>query len=144
MPRLAAALLALSLLSAAPPPQMTVFKTPTCGCCAKWVELVRAAGFRVTVKEVASTAAARQSAGIPEKYGSCHTALIGGYALEGHVPIADIQKLLREKPKASGLSVPGMPMGSPGMEGPYKDAYTVMLIGTPDGNSVYHQYPGTR
>ena len=144
MPRILVALLALSLLSAAPAPQMTVFKTPTCGCCAKWVELVRAAGFQVTVKEVPSTAAARQSAGIPEKFASCHTALVDGYAIEGHVPVADIQKLLREKPKARGLATPGMPMGSPGMEGPYKDAYSVMLIGTPDGNSVYHQYPGTR
>jgi len=141
--RIAVLLMTLSLLQAAPAPLMTVYKTPTCGCCAKWVELVRAAGIRVKVIEVPSTASARQSAGIKEKFGSCHTGLINGYAIEGHVPVADIQRLLREKPKAIGLAVPGMPMGSPGMEGPYKDAYTVLLL-SQDGSTAYNKYAGSR
>jgi len=140
MIRLATAILSVSLLGAA---DMTVYKTPTCGCCAKWVEHVRAAGIKVKVVEVPSTAAARSSAGIKEKYGSCHTGLINGYAIEGHVPVADIQRLLKEKPKAKGLAVPGMPMGSPGMEGPYKDAYSVLLI-TEEGSTVFQKYAGSR
>ena len=140
MIRFAAAILSVSLLGAA---DMTVYKTPTCGCCAKWVELVRAAGIKVKVVEVPSTAAARSSAGIKEKYGSCHTGMINGYAIEGHVPVADIQRLLKEKPKAKGLAVPGMPMGSPGMEGPYKDAYSVLLI-TEEGSTVFQKYAGSR
>lgn len=135
-------LLAVALLNAAPPP-MTVYKTPTCGCCAKWVEQLRAAGFKVTVKEVASTAMARKDAGIAEKYGSCHTGVIAGYAIEGHVPVADIQRLLKEKPKARGLAVPGMPMGSPGMEGPYKEAYSVLLVND-EGSTVFNKYAGSR
>lgn len=143
MMRFAIALLTISLLQAAPAPLMTVYKTPTCGCCAKWVEQVKAAGFRVKVIEVPSTATARQTAGIKEKYASCHTGLINGYAIEGHVPVADIQRLLKEKPKAKGLAVPGMPMGSPGMEGPYKDAYSVLLIND-EGSTVFNKYAGSR
>lgn len=143
MIRIAIALLTVSLLQAAPAPLMTVYKTPTCGCCAKWVEHVRAAGIRVKVIEVPNTAPARQKASIKEKFASCHTGIINGYAIEGHVPVSDIQRLLREKPKALGLAVPGMPMGSPGMEGPYKDAYSVLLL-TVDGSSTYMKYPGSR
>ena len=143
MMRAMIALLAVSLMEGAPTSLMTVYKTATCGCCAKWVDMAKAAGFRVKVVEVPSTAAARSSAGIKEKYASCHTAIIDGYAIEGHVPIADIQRLLKEKPKAKGLAVPGMPMGSPGMEGPYKEAYSVLLI-TADGSSVFQQYAGSR
>jgi hypothetical protein len=144
MIRFAVATLAVMLSgTAAPLPEMTVYKTPTCGCCGKWIEQVRAAGIRVKVIEVPSTAAARQSAGIKEKYGSCHTGKIAGYAIEGHVPIADIQRLLKEKPKAMGLAVPGMPMGSPGMEGPYKDAYSVLLL-TEEGSTVFNKYAGSR
>ncbi len=140
MIRFAAAILTVSLLGAA---DMTVYKTPTCGCCGKWVEHVRAAGIKVKVLEVPSTAQARANAGIKEKYGSCHTGLINGYAIEGHVPVADILRLLKEKPKAKGLAVPGMPMGSPGMEGPYKDAYSVLLL-TEDGSTVFQKYAGSR
>ena len=143
MMRIAIAALTLSLLQAAPAPLMTVYKTPTCGCCAKWVEQVRASGIRVNVVEVPSTAAARASAHVKEKYASCHTGVIAGYSIEGHVPIADIQRLLQEKPKAVGLAVPGMPMGSPGMEGPYKDAYSVLLI-TDEGSTVFSKYAGSR
>ncbi len=140
MIRFAAAILTVSLLGAA---DMTVYKTPTCGCCGKWIEHVRAAGIKVKVLEVPSTAQARANAGIKEKYGSCHTGLINGYAIEGHVPVADILRLLKEKPKAKGLAVPGMPMGSPGMEGPYKDAYSVLLL-TEDGSTVFQKYAGSR
>ena len=140
MTRLLIALMAASLAYAE---DMTVYKTATCGCCGKWVEHVRAAGFKVKVVEVPSTAAARMSAGIKEKYGSCHTAKVGTYWIEGHVPAADIQRLLKEKPDAKGLAVPGMPMGSPGMEGPYKDAYSVLLL-TKEGSTVFQQYPGSR
>jgi hypothetical protein len=143
MIRIAIALLTLSLLQAAPAPLMTVYKTPTCGCCAKWVEHIKAAGIRVKVIEVPNTAPARQTAGIQEKYASCHTGMINGYAIEGHVPVADIQRLLKEKPKAKGLAVPGMPMGSPGMEGPYKDAYNVLLINA-EGSTVFSKYAGSR
>lgn len=142
--RQAVLLLLLSgLLSAAPGPRMTVYKTPTCGCCAKWVEHMKQAGFRVVVKEVPTTAQARKDAGIPEKYGSCHTGIVNGYAIEGHVPAADVQRLLKQKPKAVGLAVPGMPMGSPGMEGPYKDSYRVLLV-TADGVETFQQYAGSR
>lgn len=144
MKRLAITLLSLGLLvGAAPTPEMTVYKTPTCGCCAKWVEHVRAAGIKVKVVEVSSTAPVRATNKVKEKFGSCHTGVINGYAIEGHVPVADIQRLVKEKPKAIGLAVPGMPMGSPGMEGPYKDSYSVLLL-TEDGSSVFQKYAGTR
>jgi hypothetical protein len=144
MKRFAVALLATTLLFGAPAtPLMTVYKTPTCGCCAKWVEHLKTAGFRIKVVEVPSTAEARAKAGIPEKFASCHTGVIDGYAIEGHVPAADVKRLLKEKPAAKGLAVPGMPMGSPGMEGPYSDAYSVLLI-TANGSKVFQKYPGSR
>lgn len=123
---------------------MTVYKTKTCGCCAKWVEHMRAGGFKVVVNEVPATAPYRLKANIPEKFASCHTATVGGYTLEGHVPLADVQRLLKEKPKAIGLAVPGMPMGSPGMEGPYRDAYSVMKVLSDGQSAVFQKYPGNR
>lgn len=106
-----------------------VFKTPTCGCCSKWVEHLRANGFSPTVKDVPSTAEYRRKFGVPEKLLSCHTAVVGGYAVEGHVPAQDIHRLLKEHPKAKGLAVPGMPIGSPGMEqGERRDPYSVLLF----------------
>jgi hypothetical protein len=125
-------------------PAMTVYKTKTCGCCAKWVDHMRAAGFSVKVNEVDSTAPARQANGVPERLASCHTATVGGYSIEGHVPAADIQRLLREKPRAKGLAVPGMPMGSPGMEGPYSDAYAVLLFEDGGHTSVFQRYAAKR
>lgn len=122
---------------------LVVYKTPTCGCCAKWVEHMRAAGFQVKVNEVANTAPIRARHGVAEKYASCHTAVAGSYVIEGHVPAADVRRLLKEKPKARGLAVPGMPMGSPGMEGPYQDAYSVLLL-TEQGASSWQRYAGTR
>ena len=122
-------------------PVAKVWKDPNCGCCKDWVTHLEGAGFDVQVLDTGN-AAARARLGIPQKYGSCHTAQIGGYAIEGHVPAADIQRLLREAPRAIGLAAPGMPVGSPGMDGPgyggRKDAYDVLLIGT-DGNSTVYQ-----
>jgi hypothetical protein len=97
-------------------PLVTVYKSPTCGCCGEWVKHMRANGFRVEAKDVADVGPIRRANGVPEALASCHTALVGGYAIEGHVPAADVKRLLRERPAVKGLSVPGMPIGAPGME----------------------------
>lgn len=110
---------------------MEVWKDPNCGCCKDWIVLMEKAGFAVTVHDVGNNAV-RAKLGLPQKLGSCHTALVGGYVVEGHVPAADVHKLLKEKPKALGITVPGMPIGSPGMDGPEyngrKDPYDVLLV----------------
>jgi hypothetical protein len=110
---------------------LEVWKSPTCGCCAAWVEHLEAHGFAVQVFDTGNTAT-RRRLGVAQKYGSCHTARVAGYAIEGHVPAADIHRLLRERPAAIGLAVPGMPIGSPGMDGPeyggQRDAYAVLLL----------------
>ncbi|MEE4185058.1 MAG: DUF411 domain-containing protein [Gammaproteobacteria bacterium] len=108
-------------------PPALVNKTPTCGCCTKWVDHLEAAGFPVTVREMASTSAVRAAAGVPWRLSSCHTAVIGDYWVEGHVPAEIIERLLAESPDdIAGLAVPGMPMGSPGMEGPDPVTYEVL------------------
>ena len=110
-------------------PPMTVYKDPNCGCCTEWVSHVRKAGFVVTVRDTADMSSVKASFGVPSALESCHTARVGAYAIEGHVPADLIQKLLREQPVARGLAVPGMPQGSPGMEqGAPKDAYEVLLF----------------
>jgi hypothetical protein len=110
-------------------PPMTVYKDPNCGCCAEWVKHARKAGFAVTVRDTADMASVKASFGIPSALESCHTARVGAYAIEGHVPADVILKLLRDQPAARGLAVPGMPMGSPGMEqGGMKDAFDVVLF----------------
>lgn len=128
----AAAVAALPLAAATPQRVLVeVWKSPTCGCCKDWVTHMEANGFAVRVHETGNTAM-RARLGIPEALGSCHTALVGGYALEGHVPAQDVQRLLKEKPAALGLAVPGMPIGSPGMDGPVyggrQDPYDVLLL----------------
>lgn len=95
---------------------MTVIRNPGCGCCEAWAEIARNAGFQVTMTEEADPMAVKRRYGVPEQLASCHTALVGGYVVEGHVPIAAVQKLLRERPPIKGIAVPGMPAGSPGME----------------------------
>lgn len=141
--RAAFALLAcLSLNAQAAGPEIQVYKTRTCGCCAKWVNHLKDNGFSPVVTDVPSTATYRTQHGIPDEYGSCHTAIVRGYTIEGHVPAADIKRLLKEKPKARGLAVPGMPMGSPGMEGPRRDAYSVLLIDRNGGATVFQKHPG--
>ena len=110
---------------------MEVWKDPNCGCCKDWIVLMEKAGFAVTVHDTGNNAV-RAKLGLPQNLGSCHTALVGGYVVEGHVPAADVQKLLKAKPKALGITVPGMPIGSPGMDGPEyngrKDPYDVLLV----------------
>ena len=105
---------------------MTVYKSPTCGCCGKWVEHLRQAGLQVEVRETGNLDAVKQRLGVSRKLGSCHTATVGGYIIEGHVPAAQVQRLLREKPPVAGIAVPGMPVGSPGMEGPGGKPYQVV------------------
>ena len=132
-------------LAATQPDQVTVWKTPTCGCCKDWVVHLRKEGFNVVTHDVNDTAPTRQKLGLPAKYGSCHTAQVGGYVVEGHVPAREVKRLLREKPVAIGLAVPGMPIGSPGMEMKgemlgVRDAFEVVLV-TRDGSSrVYETY----
>ena len=116
--------------------KVDVYKSPTCGCCTLWVEHMKKSGFSVEVHEVRNVMPFRQRFGVPDAMGSCHTAVVGGYAIEGHVPAADIKQLLREKPKAAGLAVPGMVQGSPGMEqGQGKDPYNTLLFSA-DGRST--------
>lgn len=119
-----------------------VWKDPTCGCCKEWIAHLRNAGFTVTAHD-SGNGAARAKAGIAPQYGSCHTALVDGYAIEGHVPVREIQRLLKERPAAIGLAVPGMVIGSPGMEqGTRVDPYTVLLLQRDGGSSSYAKYPG--
>lgn len=105
-----------------------VWKDPNCGCCTGWVDHLKAAGFAVRVNNVADLDAARRKNGVPPSLAACHTARVGGYAIEGHVPASDIERLLRQKPKATGLAVPGMPAGSPGMEAATDKPYDTVLF----------------
>ncbi len=120
-----------------------VYKSPTCGCCAKWVDHMRDHGFTVNTHDVGNKEI-RKKSGISDSLGSCHTALVNGYAIEGHVPAPDIIRLLKEKPKAVGLSVPDMPHGTPGMEGARSDPYNVLLIKERDEDrkdtTIYNRY----
>jgi hypothetical protein len=131
----------LVALAAPNPEQVTVWKTPNCGCCKDWVAHLQSNGFQVVTHDVPDTAPMRQKLGLPAKYGSCHTAQLGGYVLEGHVPASEVRRLLREKPKAIGLAVPGMPVGSPGMGmGDRRDAYDVLLVLADGSSRVYQTY----
>jgi Cu/Ag efflux protein CusF len=121
-------------------PVIEVFKSATCGCCAAWVEHLRANGFETKVNDVSDPSAYRARFGVPNELGACHTAVVDGYAIEGHVPAREIKRLLAERPKARGLAVPGMPLGSPGMEGARVDPYNVLLIGQDSTHRVYAQY----
>lgn len=124
-------------------PRMTVTRDPNCGCCGGWVAHVKAAGFAVEVVEAADVAPLKARLGVPGELGSCHTAEIGGYVIEGHVPADAIRRLLAERPQATGLAVAGMPIGSPGMEvaGSAPDRYDVILFG-PSGNRAFATYRG--
>jgi len=109
-------------------PVVTVYKSPTCGCCGKWVEHMKANGFEVRTVDLDDLTEVKQASGVPIPLRTCHTALVGDYVIEGHVPADLVKKMLAEKPNAAGLAVPGMPMGSPGMEGTPKQAYDVLLF----------------
>ena len=121
-----------------PPPahtrEVVVYKSPWCGCCKGWADHMKANGFHVKTHEMEDLSAVKRMAGIPEALESCHTAFVGGYAVEGHVPSDVISRLLSERPDVKGVAVPGMPEGSPGMEGPDPEAYDVLTF-TKDGSS---------
>lgn len=106
----------LSYAGAQDAPLVSVYKGPKCGCCGEWVKHIQANGFRVETRDIADVTPIRRRYGVPDNLASCHTAVVAGYAIEGHVPASDIRRLLREKPKVRGLAVPGMVVGSPGME----------------------------
>jgi hypothetical protein len=142
------ALLATGLGLAAAPPKpaavaMVVYKSPTCGCCRAWVDHVQASGFRAEVHDVSDSrlAAVEHESRVPDDLASCHTAMVGGYIVEGHVPADDITRMLRERPAIAGISVAGMPMGSPGMEqGGATQPFTTMAF-TKDGKkSVFARH----
>jgi hypothetical protein len=120
-----------------------IWKSPTCGCCHDWISHIEANGFQTRTHDQGNTDA-RARFGLPVRYGSCHTALIGGYVIEGHVPAREIRRLLKDKPTALGLAVPAMPVGSPGMDGPEyngrKDPFDVLLISESGSASVYQSY----
>ena len=116
-----------------------VWTGPSCGCCHGWIDHLKANGFEVVTHD-GGNSEARTRLGMPIDYGSCHTGAVEGYAIEGHVPAREVQRLLAERPTAIGLSVPGMPRGSPGMESPMHDAYDVLLIGRDGRPSVFQNY----
>lgn len=122
--------------------RINVYKTATCGCCADWITHLEQNGFEVVAQNVPKTGPYRSRFGVPPDLASCHTAEVDGYALEGHVPAQEIRRLLSERPKALGLAVPGMPVGSPGMEveGTRRDAYDVVLFGEGGSRRVYQHY----
>jgi hypothetical protein len=108
---------------------IVVYKSPTCGCCAKWVEHLQSAGFHVVVHDTEDVDAVKDGSGVPAQLRGCHTAIAGRYVIEGHVPASDIRQLLRQRPAIAGLAVPGMPSGSPGMEGGSSERYDVLTFG---------------
>lgn len=119
------------------PIAVKVYKDPSCGCCKEWIKHMQKAGFAVTSEDTPKMDAMKAKLGVPGALASCHTAVVGDYLLEGHVPGDLVQKLLKEKPNARGLAVPGMPMGSPGMEGARNDKYNVMLFDRLGKATVY-------
>jgi hypothetical protein len=137
----AIAFAALSLGSAAHAASMTMFKSPSCGCCGKWVEHVEKHGFTVKTVPTADMQAVKQRLKVPASLASCHTTVVGGYVVEGHVPASDIKRLLATKPKARGIAVAGMPMGSPGMEhGNHREPYATMLMGRDGKATVFARH----
>ena len=117
--------------------EITVYKSPTCGCCSKWIAHLEANGFEVVAHDIENLTSVKIENGIHREFSSCHTAVIDGYVIEGHVPAEDIQRLLRDRPAVAGIAVPGMPIGSPGMEGPNPRAYDVLTFDNLGRTSVY-------
>lgn len=138
-----AVLLAVQGTAWAAVPVIDVYKSPQCGCCTEWVKHLEQNGFTVRSHVVNNPSDYREKFGIPQRFGSCHTGVVQGYAVEGHVPAAAIRRLLQQKPKAQGLAVPSMPMGSPGMDGPRSDPYDVYLI-KQDGSATVYQHYGPK
>ncbi len=121
-------------------PEITVYKTPTCGCCGKWVSHLESNGFKVNAINQNDLSSLKQQLGIAPSLQACHTAKIGNYFVEGHVPASDIKKMLATKPDIQGITVPGMPMGSPGMEGARKDNYDVLAINKDASVTVFNSH----
>lgn len=119
---------------------ITVYKSPTCGCCSKWVRHLQDNGFEVEAINRSDMSDVKSEAGVPRQLASCHTAVIGGYVIEGHVPATDIKRLLEERPDVAGLTVPGMPMGSPGMEGHRQDKYEVLTFTRSGDATTFSRY----
>lgn len=148
--RFAGLLLAAPAALALPPlgvraqggPLLEVYKSPTCGCCADWIKHMQASGFTNVKAHDVGNAKKRAEVGMSLRFGSCHTALIDGYVIEGHVPAREVKRLLKERPKALGLAVPGMPLGSPGMEvdDGRVDRYEVLLVQKDETSTVYATY----
>jgi hypothetical protein len=140
---LAALLLQACSTPAAGPalPTIVVHKTPTCGCCEKWVSHMRQAGFTMDVRNIDDTSAERAKAGVPMELASCHTGVVDGYAVEGHVPADVVRRMLQERPKIAGIAAPGMPIGSPGMEQPgyAAEPYNVIAFDKSGKTSIYHK-----
>ncbi len=120
--------------------EIMVYKSPTCGCCKKWVKHLEKAGYDVKTKDVRNMNKVKNKFGVQRQFQSCHTAKIGKYFIEGHVSASDIKRLMKEKPDIKGLSAPGMPMGSPGMEGHRKDKYDVIAIDNNNNATVYSSH----
>ena len=118
-------------------PTITVYKDPSCGCCKNWIEHLIKHGYRVDAKDTPNMAEIKRTLGVPNAMTSCHTAMVNGYLIEGHVPAADIDQLLSKKPRVAGLAVPGMPMGSPGMEGPRSQPYKVLAFDKSGKTTVF-------
>lgn len=127
---------------AAPDKRMTAYKTPWCDCCGGWIAHMRQAGWAVEVVEREDLAPIRARYGVPDRLASCHTAVVGAYAVEGHVPASDVDRLLRERPAARALSVPGMPAGSPGMEAAGREPYQTLLILADGSTRVWGRHNG--
>ncbi len=133
-------LLASAAWAGAPLPTVEVFKSPSCGCCGKWVEHMKTNGFKVVTHETNDIAPLKQRLGVPLGMGSCHTAEVGGYLIEGHVPADDVKRLLAEKPNAKGLVSPGMPQSAPGMDLPGKQPYEILLVRRDGSTSTYAKH----
>ena len=119
-------------------PHLKVFESPTCGCCGKWVEYMKANGFTATVTDTPDVSPVKIQNGLPPKLSSCHTTLVGGYVIEGHVPVSDVRRLLKEKPAGiAGLAAPGMPAGSPGMDVPNSPPYDIIAFDKKGSTRVY-------
>lgn len=143
MQRIVTALWAAALLVVGTPAlatEITVYKSATCGCCSKWVRYLEAHGFTVKAYDVQSVYSYKERYGVPEHAAACHTAVVEGYVLEGHVSAADIERLLRERPAIKGLAVPGMPAGSPGMEDGEKESYEVLSLEADGTTKVYQRH----
>jgi hypothetical protein len=121
-------------------PAIDVYKSASCGCCHGWVEHLQSSGFTVKAHDVENPSGYRTRFGVPQALGSCHTAIVDGYAIEGHVPAREIKRLLVDRPRAKGLAVPSMPLGSPGMEGSRSDPYDVLLFQADGRHAVYQHY----